>query len=170
MRSRPPRLPLATAACLVGLTAPVGAIELEDIYDWAVRHGTARATLSGPALAKWTQVSKTQTPVTLEVKELERLEPAHCARLAVTGTQNDVADAAGKRAPLTVRWELDYCMPPATRAAAGDGSRRARFESYDPGPPSAQRLRNISQLDASSHRRKHYQDKSIEAEMRALGY
>jgi hypothetical protein len=152
------------------MSAPAHAIDLEEIYDWAVRHGTARATLTGPALSKWTQLSKTQTPVMLEVKELERLEPAHCARLAVTGTQNDVADASGRRAPLTVRWELDYCMPPATRAAAGDGSRRARFESYDAGPPSAQRLKNISQLDAGSHRRKHYQDKSIEAEMRALGY
>lgn len=170
MRCRTSRLPFAAAAGLLALAAPVGAIELEEIYDWAVRHGTARATLTGPALVKWTQVSKARTPVTLEVKELERLEPAHCARLAVTGTQNDVPDAAGKRAPLTVRWELDYCMPPATRAAAGDGSRRAKFESYDAGPASAQRLRNISQLDATSHRRKHYQDKSIEAEMRALGY
>ena len=54
--------------------------------------------------------------------------------------------------------------------AAAAGGAKKKFEDYDVGSASAQRLRNLSQLDAGSHRRKHYADKSIENEMRALGY
>jgi hypothetical protein len=162
---------LLSLAVATGLGAGTGvqAAELEEIYDWAVRYGSARARLTGPALAKWVKVSGTPTPVFLQVKELEKLQPAGCSRLAVAGTQQDVPTPQGQRQPLEVSWELDYCMTPASRAAAAGGAKK-KFEDYDVGSASAQRLRNLSQLDAGSHRRKHYADKSIENEMRALGY
>lgn len=150
--------------------------ELDEIYNWAVRYGSARATLTGSALAKWVNVSGARTPVVLQVRELEKLEPAGCARLSVAGTQLEVQTAQGLRETLMVQWELDYCAPqPSRESASGGGnstgnSLRKKMEEYDPGPPSAQRLRNLSQLDAGSHRRKHYADKAIESDMRALGY
>jgi hypothetical protein len=154
------------------------AAELDEIYNWAVRYGTARASLTGSALAKWVNVSGARTPVVLHVRELEKLEPAGCARLAVAGTQLEVLTPQGQRETLLVNWELDYCAPQPSRvSASGSGSDnstgnslRRKMEEYDPGPTSAQRLRNLSQLDAGSHRRKHYADKAIESDMRALGY
>lgn len=157
---------LPLAACM---GAGAQAVELDEIYDWAVRHGSARATLSGPALAKWVKLSGTHTPVVLQVRELEKLAPAGCSRLAVAGTQRDVLTPEGKRGPLEVNWELDYCSAAQSRSASADGDRR-KSEDYYAGSVTAHRLRNLSQLDAGSHRRKHYADKSIEHEMRALGY
>jgi hypothetical protein len=167
-----PTLLLLLALCGAGARAA----ELEEIYSWAVRHGSARATLTGSALTKWVNVSGVRTPVVLQVRELEKLEPAGCARLSVAGTQLEVPTSQGQRETLMVNWELDYCAPqPSRTASAGGGggtsnNLRKKMEEYDPGPPSAQRLRNLSQLDAGSHRRKHYADKAIESDMRALGY
>jgi hypothetical protein len=164
-------LPLAAMATLCA-SAVARAAELEEIYDWAVRNGSVRARLTGPALDKWVKVSGTQRPVLLHVKEIEKLQPEGCSRLAVAGVQRDVTTTPqGKREPLEVNWELDYCATPASRVAGGSsGGTRKKVEDYDAGPPSAQRLRNLSQMDAGSHRRKHYADKAIEADMRALGY
>lgn len=145
------------------------ALELDEIYDWAVRYGSARATLSGPALAKWVKVSGKNTPVVLQVKELEKLSPAGCSRLAVAGTQRDVPTPEGNRGPLEVSWELDYCSAAPSRSASANGDGR-KSEDYYAGSVTANRLRNLSQMDPGSHRRKHYADKSIEHEMRALGY